>query len=627
MGSQRQAQQQKPHKVETRKPAPPVAALQTPAPAMTGLMTPQNLMALQRSAGNRVVQAVISPPAGPSRKPGKVQRLFTKDEFKTETDAGFLAGRGKTMKAIDVLLDEYHGLRKTGLHLKPGATQDRAVNILHELIENVDVWKVSHEGDKSRSKKRIPGLDKLRLDATAELKSLNEMRTEAQKFMGAEQKPVARTENKLKTEMEGSFSSVLSKLGPIIGSVAPASGDTGELEVGIKIPVEPSGVAYVGLRVKAQVERLQKQALKVRFELAVTAGGKIGTGVDIGGELGMFVEAQGLTPEKAMELVSYGVYRRIRESRVIPNEVANFIWGGSGTAVGWNRSEKWAAGVEKENFKAKTLAQGGGVNSSEEDAYVETGGLAGVKAKGGVGGVAELEGTAQFSTGKKYDRESVTKLKSAGLGKQSKLPATRGKTEIIGESTHHLELGFSAKGGPFGGALKVGLDWATEGRQGRAKLQALKVALEASASLPMNELVAQGVGGYLPPMISTVVMGIRKAAQDTAKDPSSTSQTVGSVVSATENGATAITQLAGVPKTAFIPKFEVGQPPPTFAAPVELKLSLLGTYDFAAKKFLFEVKLEYIKGIEVNAGVFEMKAKKGQRLLRVFYDGSGWSIG
>ena len=205
--------------------------------------------------------------------------------------------------------------------------------------------------------------------------------------MGEKQEPITRTENQFKTQMEGNFSSILSKLGPIFSAAAPASGDTGEIEVAIKVPVDPSGVGYIGFRVKASVERLQKKAMKLRFELAVTGGAKIGNVADVGGELGMYLESQGATPEQALELVSYGVYRRFRESKVIPNEVANFIWGGSATAVGWNRSEKWAAKVEKENFKDKsTLAPG---DSDQSGSYVETGGLAGVKAKGGVGGVVD----------------------------------------------------------------------------------------------------------------------------------------------------------------------------------------------------------------------------------------------
>jgi hypothetical protein len=532
------------------------------------------------------------------------------------------------MKKLDTLLGEFDEMKKTGSHLLPGGNQDRAINILHEIVEDVDIWMSSHEGDKSRSKKRIPGLTKLKTDAAKEVVELEGIREKSREFLGEKQEPVTRTANTFKTQMEGDFSSILTKLGPIFSAAAPSSGDTGEIEVAVKVPVDPSGVGYLGFRIKASVERLKKQAMKMRFELAVIGGGKIGTAADVGGELGMYLESQGATPEKALELISYGVYRRFRESKVIPNEVANFIWGGSATAVGWNRSEKWAAKVEKENFKAKsTFAPG---DSDEAGAYVETGGFAGVKAKGGVGGVAELEGTGQYSMGQKYDHDSVKGLKTkygGALGKADKAPTTRGITHHIGENVHHLEFGFSATGGPFSGALKVGVDWSTQQRNaGLAKLQAVKVGLEAAATLPMTDLIGGGLAGYVIPLSASVIKGIRAAATGTANDKRSKGQNVGEVISGCENGATALTQIAGVPKEAFVPKFETGQPPPGFEAPVDLKLSLQGMYDFFEKKWVFEFKLEYIKSINVNAGVFEMKVKKGQRLLRVTYDGGKWEV-
>lgn len=588
------------------------------------------LLGLQRLAGNRAIQAaVVSAPAPkPARHPVPIQRLWSKTEFKTATDAGFLSGRGKTMKQIDTLLGEFDGIKKNGSHLTPGTNQDRAINILHEIVEDIDIWTKTHEGDTSRSKKRIPGLTKLRADAVKEAAELTGIREKGREFMGQKQEPVSRTENQFKTQMEGNFSSILSKLGPVFSAAAPASGDTGEIEVAVKVPVDPSGVGYIGFRVKASVERLKKQAMKMRFELAVVGGAKIGNVAEIGGELGMYLEAQGATPEKALELISYGVYRRFRESKVIPNEVANFIWGGSATAVGWNRSERWAAKVEKENFKDKSTFTPG--DSDEAGAYVETGGFAGVKAKGGIGGVVDAEGGGQFSTGQKYDHDSVKGLKSkygGSLGTPDKAPTMRGQTHHIGESVHHLEFGFSATGGPFAGALKVGIDWSTQQRNaGAAKLQAVKVGLEASASLPMDQLVAGGLGGYAASIGSSVAKGIRAAALGASTDKNTASQNVGEVIGGCENGATAITQLAGVPKEAFVPKFESGQPPPGFAAPVDLKLSIQGMYDFFEKKWVFEFKLEYIKNINVNAGVFEMKVKQGQRLLRVVYDGGTWTV-
>jgi hypothetical protein len=588
---------------------------------------PAALMGLQRLAGNQTVQAHITRAGAPLSKPAQIQRLISPKAFKTATDAGFLSGRGKTMKAIDKLLEDYATIHATGKQLQPGADQDRAINLLEHIVEDVAIWKDTHEGDTSRSKKRFPGMNALEIEAKKELKELTEIRQKGREFMGMDQTPVAKQENKLKMEMEGSVSSILTKIAPVLSAAAPTDGDTAELEVAIKVPVDPSGVGYIGFRVKATVERLKKKAMKTRFELAVVGGAKIGNVAEVGGELGVYLEAQGATPEKTLELISYGLYRRFRESKAIPNEVSNFIWGGSATAVGWKRSEKWAAQVEKENFKAKPLTGG---DSDESGAYVETGGLAGAKAKGGVGGVAELEGGAQYSTGQKYDHDSVKGLKAkygGELGKGDKLPTGRLQVKQIGESVHHLEFGFSAKGGPFGGALKVGVDWSTQQRnEGLAKLQAVKVGFEAAATLPFTDLIGGGLAGYAIPLGASLAKGIRAAATGTANDPRSASQNTGEVISVAENGAQAITQLAQVPKEAFVPKFEVGGPPPGFAMPVDLKLSVQGMYDFFEKKWVFEFKLEYIKGLEVNAGVLELKVKKGQRLLRVMYDGGTWSV-
>ncbi|GAB4327752.1 MAG: hypothetical protein Kow0010_11370 [Dehalococcoidia bacterium] len=569
------------------------------------------LLGLQRAVGNRAVNRAVG------GSTAVIDRLWTKSEFRKSTKAGFFKGRGKTLQQIEKLLDEYHALRAKGLHAQPGPHQDRAINILHEIREDIALWKKTHEGDKSSSKLRTGGMNRLWLDAGAELKELTKMRNAAREFLGEKKEPVTRTENKFVTQMEGSATSILSKLGPVLGVAAPSAGDTAEVEVAIKIPVDPSGVGYLGGRIKAAVER-QKTGFKVRFELAITGGAKVANLVDIGGELGMYIEAQGATPEKAMELVSYGMYRRIRESRVIPNEMANFIWGGSTTTVGWKRAEKWAAKVEKENIK-------GGSDTGEGS--VETGALAGVKAGGGVGGVAKLGGSAQYSTGKKYTKESIEKRKAAGLGKESKVPWRRGLVEVIGESTHQLALQFSASGGPFSGGIGVTLQWASHGPGTRATLTSLGVSFSATTTIPMNQLVVQGIGGYLVPLSAMINQALRKAAANAANEKTSKGQDIGEIIHAAENGGTAIMQIAQVPKDAWVPKFELSSSaPPTVEAPVDVKLSIAGGYDFDAKKFKFSVKLEYIKGLTVNVGVFKGTVKQGKLLLLVQYDGTNWNV-
>jgi hypothetical protein len=162
---------------------------------------------------------------------------------------------------------------------------------------------------------------------------------------------------------------------------------------------------------------------------------------------------------------------------------------------------------------------------------------------------------------------------------------------------------------------------------GRAKLEAVKLGLEASASIPVSQLIGERIGGYAVGLAGAAADGIRLAARRaTAEQPSRTSQNLGEVTSMAENGAVAVTQLAGVPTEAFTPKYEIPGDPEAFEAKVEAKISISGQYSVEDGKWSFEVKLEYIKGLEVNVGVFKGSMKKGKRLIRVFYENGSWGV-
>src|SRR6185503_8570486 len=113
-------------------------------------------------------------------------------------------------------------------------------------------------------------------------------------------------------------------------------------------------------------------------------------------------------------------------------------------AVGWKRAEKWAAKVEKQNFKKQDSTDplnSGPVAEDEQGAYVETGGLAGASGTCGVGGVAKGQVGAKFTSGKHYDYDSIKNLsKKKGrkkLGEAEAVPVgMRGGGAVIGESVH-----------------------------------------------------------------------------------------------------------------------------------------------------------------------------------------------
>src|SRR5690606_30422617 len=85
------------------------------------------LHSLQQTVGNQAVQRlVVAPrgaaPPGASRSVSQrptVQRLITKEAFYKATYAGFGSGKGKTLKQIGALLEEFHGIKKGGKHITP----------------------------------------------------------------------------------------------------------------------------------------------------------------------------------------------------------------------------------------------------------------------------------------------------------------------------------------------------------------------------------------------------------------------------------------------------------------------------------------------------------------------------
>ncbi|MEO9255331.1 MAG: hypothetical protein ABI305_07325 [Tepidiformaceae bacterium] len=597
----------------------PVAASQT-----------NEILGLQRTVGNQAVQRLLkSDAAAGSLRGAPIRRLMTAKQFKTDTDAGFLATRGKTLKEIERLLDEYHALRPPPSSLP---FIEKGVELLTHLDQDVSLWMETHEGDTSRSRNRVAGMLKLRDQIrSAELPAMQRLLTKRLDSMaekGLDATPKAIGENTFKMKMDGDVSSVFRKLSPLLDMAAPNPGDSGMVEIELKVPVDPSGVGFLGFRVMASIERGVKKATKLRFELVLTGGAKIPATAELKAELGGYIETQGKDPAAALELVSYGLYRRFRESRIIPNEVTNFMWGGSGTSVGWKRSEKWAAKVEKDNFKKKPVAGGTGVDGDESGSYSETGMIAGVSGKFGIEGVASGNLGAKYGTGKHYDYDSITNISNKKgrkkLGEVESVPVgMRGGGAIIGESVHSLEISGGVEGGPFSGSMKLTFGWATEARTGRAKLNGFAVELSAAAQLPMGELVMGGIGGSIPPFVASIVDTVRKAQTD-AVTKTTKGQDAGFAVSLLENATAGFSQLAQVPKTAFVPKFDfnIDDAAPVFSAPVAVKLTASMNKDFEA-----EFKLDYVKSMTIDVSGVTAKLEKSRRLLKVAYKpGDGWSV-
>ncbi|CAN1208783.1 hypothetical protein TUMEXPCC7403_01080 [Tumidithrix helvetica PCC 7403] len=274
-------------------------------------------------------------------------------------------------------------------------------------------------------------------------------------------------ENPKKLKHEGSAKSAFDRCGHLIDTAVPDVGDKSKLEVELKIPVEPSGVGFVGMRLLMQCERKKAKQLNTRCELTVTGGAKIGGLAELKAEIGGYFESEGEDSKMVMRMISYAIYRRFVESSVLPVGISNYMWGGSLSNDGYDKAEKWAAKVEKKAF-------GEGKKN-----YVETGALLGGTASGGIksaGGMG-LSGKigVKNSIGNRYDHKSLaigrggkehigkrfhTYSKDRFYTERGKEFSKEGKSRVqpkIGRAAYQLEVPFEGKAGIFkvSGKLKV----------------------------------------------------------------------------------------------------------------------------------------------------------------------------
>ncbi|MEX8505271.1 DUF4157 domain-containing protein [Leptothrix ochracea] len=182
-------------------------------------------------------------------------------------------------------------------------------------------------------------------------------------------KPADEAEKNIKYKFDGDMASAFDSIADIVDENMPIKGKKVgcEVELSINNPYIPS--TTIGGIIKTDGER-GDDGVKVKSEIDVTIGVELFNIVNFKGSLGGYFEANAENPIKAVNLVSYGLYRRINDSGRIYNPFVNYMWGGAVDSSGAEKAKGWASKVEEESL-------------SWEGAYVETGAIAGVGAEAG----------------------------------------------------------------------------------------------------------------------------------------------------------------------------------------------------------------------------------------------------
>ncbi len=404
-------------------------------------------------------------------------KMWKVKDFQKKTDEGLLTQAGTAQKKIVAMITTYLSQYSSG-----GAVSNKdlgkAVDLLLQMRQSVNWWINDHTVDVDnglggvstvedpKRKKRMAGMKEFRTFVDSEIGGL-----QAQQRKVGDDVTEEITEKhpgflKVETRYDGNVRSMLAKVGEIVDQAVPRNGDWIELELEFQVPCDPSGVGYLGGRLKASAFK-EDDFVKVRAELAITGGASVDFAT-IGGEVGGYLEAQADTAAGAMTLMSYGMYRRFKESHALPAEMSSYLWGGNAGTYGKGKAEQWSLDVEKEYFDTDDPTR-------QESVYVETG------AKAAVGADLDAEVFtasvgATASTGRRTDFTSLQNRKG-GAGK-----ANKASDSVLAQGTRALtggsrgaqkRTGRDVYGTSLSASMEVGLPGVGEHRLGIRRLPRL----------------------------------------------------------------------------------------------------------------------------------------------------------
>ena len=439
----------------------------------TASVAPEAMRALQQAAGNTAARRVKTTSA-----PKAPQRLWTNKEFTERTYESFFTAKSAAQTAVIEMLTSYYALPTE--KKKPTAAH---ANMLAQMKAAAQLWIDDHtvaldDGTTSEDPnrvKRMQGFKDFITNVDAELALVKGVLGDKySEEIGEEHQSY----KKLRDHYKGSADSLFVKAAGVLDKAVSAPGDSASVEVEFEIPIDPSGVGFIGGRLSIEAEKDDDGMIKARTEMVVTGGANIGV-AKVKAELGGYIEAQAATSADVMNLYSYGLYRRFRESKAIPREVANYMWGGQTSQHGYDKAEVWSRDLEKRLFseipdvdpddpkyksmppskaKAAIAAEQAAVEKARErvkNTYIETGGVVAGKGEIGISDLVEMEIGVTYTAGKKITAESIKAAKGSAGAKNSGGLTGRGAQKSLGEDTSSVSFSASVTVGSFEVAFEV----------------------------------------------------------------------------------------------------------------------------------------------------------------------------
>ncbi|MGX7681856.1 hypothetical protein ACSMXN_23485 [Jatrophihabitans sp. DSM 45814] len=312
---------------------------------------------------------------------------------------------------------------------------------------------------------------------------------------GLQEQVVAKAKAEINTAADGATSR-LKNVGKAMDAAIPGAkgaeaGGSVTMDLTIQIPVPAFPGAFLGIRMHLEGERnfVKGQQTSVGAELGLQAGGSLPLAAKALVELGGYFKGAGKTAADAMEFISYALFRRFRESSLVPREVTNSIWGASGvTAAGGETSAQakhaeanaWGKGME-ERLGADRNA------SAETGGYIAARGEIGQSASPGdatgLGAKASVAG--QF--GKKYSADTVETARDRGKGA---VVPIRGAETSVGQGRRTVAVAAEVTAAGFGGTGTGSASWGKNAASGKYEFDSLDISVSGIGKAPAASLLS-----------------------------------------------------------------------------------------------------------------------------------------
>lgn len=204
----------------------------------------------------------------------------------------------------------------------------------------------------------------------------------------------------LETAIEGeTIGDGLTKLGALIDLAVPNSGEALKLGVELKIPVPQAPGVFCVVKIEGQAERHQGKDLELTCSLEFGAGWET-WGLSLDARLFLFCKARAADTDKALKMLSYGVYRDLSASPTVPKTMAL----GWATGKKVERTEEYSRTEEAETWAAMVEEY---AMAGDDNAFAEAGegvvGNAKLKA-----GLLEAQGKISGQTMRHWDKKTLT---------------------------------------------------------------------------------------------------------------------------------------------------------------------------------------------------------------------------